>query len=165
MTNKVGRSLDSSSTLWIKDDRYVGFKKLSKGNIENEYEFRRTCRYFFEYNPTHALPQPQNRFGDDLREGDEERPHQTQSLRQHWKPALSLYHRHWLWRICVLVWNEERAKWVRMYLRQKAEDHRLAEIEKTFGLKRTASIPMTIADLRDRRNRDQWFRRTANKAI
>jgi hypothetical protein len=46
---KVGRP-----TNWAREENLVKKATLPNGNIENEYRFRRTCRYFFEYEP-HSL--------------------------------------------------------------------------------------------------------------
>ena len=54
MTNDVGQSIDDPQT-WARSDRYIASKTLQNGNIENEYKFRGTCRYFFEFNPESRL--------------------------------------------------------------------------------------------------------------
>ena len=50
MSSGVGKSMDVA--LWA-NSKYtpVNSKKLKNGNIENEYEFRGTCRYFFGFDP------------------------------------------------------------------------------------------------------------------
>ncbi len=50
MQVNVGRSIDDTRS-WKRPDRLLGRKVLENGNIENEYEYTRTCRYFFEYDP------------------------------------------------------------------------------------------------------------------
>ncbi len=50
MQVNVGRSIDNTRS-WVRPDRYLGNTVLENGNIENEYKYIRTCRYFFEYDP------------------------------------------------------------------------------------------------------------------
>ncbi len=49
---QVGENIDDVPPFQIphKED-LIGSKILSNGNIENEYKFRGTCRYFYEINP------------------------------------------------------------------------------------------------------------------
>jgi len=48
----VGESIDDPRSWgYPYPDRYLGSKSLPNGNIENEYQYIRTCRYFFEYDP------------------------------------------------------------------------------------------------------------------
>jgi len=54
MSHTVGKKIDSSST-WARSDRFIRKETLPNGNIENEYEFRRTCMYFFEYEPSSLI--------------------------------------------------------------------------------------------------------------
>lgn len=49
MQNNVGKALDDPTTNWIRPEVLVATKELANGNFENEYRFRGTCRYFFEY--------------------------------------------------------------------------------------------------------------------
>lgn len=50
MASSLGESLDSAiwSKLYIKP---TTVRNLSNGNIENEYKWRGTCKYFFEFDP------------------------------------------------------------------------------------------------------------------
>ena len=51
MQNNVGRRIDDPETNWVKPRAFVVRRDLPNGNFENEYSFRGTCRYFFEYDP------------------------------------------------------------------------------------------------------------------
>lgn len=50
MTHAVGQRIGVA--LWSKAYyKPITTKRLQDGNMENEYEFRGTCRYFFEFDP------------------------------------------------------------------------------------------------------------------
>ncbi len=51
MSSGVGESIDDSHN-WARKDRFVRAVELPGGNIENEYKFRASCRYFYEYEPS-----------------------------------------------------------------------------------------------------------------
>lgn len=51
MRSDVGRSLDDPHTWAGPHFKPISVRELPNGNVENEYEFRGTCRYFFEFNP------------------------------------------------------------------------------------------------------------------
>ena len=51
MRSDIGRSVDDPHTWAGPRFEPINLKELPSGNVENEYEFRGTCRYFFEYNP------------------------------------------------------------------------------------------------------------------
>lgn len=52
MGANVGRKINGSDrSHWAIPEYFVGSKSLPNGNIENEYKYIRTCRYFFEYDP------------------------------------------------------------------------------------------------------------------
>ena len=51
MTNNIGRSMDDARTQWVSPDALVDTKKLANGNLENQYRWQGTCRYFFEFDP------------------------------------------------------------------------------------------------------------------
>jgi hypothetical protein len=52
MNDKIGRSIDSPPELTgINPQQLLSSSILTNGNMENGYEFRGTCRYFFEINP------------------------------------------------------------------------------------------------------------------
>lgn len=50
MADSVGRSLDTAN--WSRSNtKPVASREMPNGNIENEYQFRGTCKYFFEFDP------------------------------------------------------------------------------------------------------------------
>jgi len=51
MRSDIGESVDAPNTWAGPHFRAIDVKVLPNGNIENEYEFRGSCRYFFEFNP------------------------------------------------------------------------------------------------------------------
>ena len=51
MQSNVGSSIDNSRTWAGPHFKPIKSKELKNGNTENEYEFRGTCHYFFEFNP------------------------------------------------------------------------------------------------------------------
>ena len=51
MSSDVGKGIYDTHT-WARPDRYIGMTNLPNGNVENEYIFNGTCRYFFEFNQT-----------------------------------------------------------------------------------------------------------------
>ncbi|HXG29987.1 MAG TPA: hypothetical protein VNJ47_14195 [Nevskiales bacterium] len=49
MDSKIGMSIDAPlARAGINPARLISTKTLPNGNFENGYEYRRTCRYFFE---------------------------------------------------------------------------------------------------------------------
>jgi hypothetical protein len=54
MDQAVGKRIDSPNT-WARPDRFIKKEALPSGNMESEYKFRGTCRYFFEYEPSSLL--------------------------------------------------------------------------------------------------------------
>lgn len=52
MDSNVGSSIDKPRESGVALAKYLlGSRILSNGNMENEYQDRGTCRYFFEFNP------------------------------------------------------------------------------------------------------------------
>jgi len=51
MQGDVGEKINGPNT-WAPEGRLIKKEVLPNGNFENEYHFRRTCRYFFEYEPS-----------------------------------------------------------------------------------------------------------------
>jgi len=52
MEFNVGSSIDKPREPGVALPKYLlGSRTLQNGNIENEYQDRGTCRYFFEFNP------------------------------------------------------------------------------------------------------------------
>lgn len=52
MSHNVGMRIDESrGDNWAIQKYLVNTVWHSNGNVENEYEFRGTCRYFFEFDP------------------------------------------------------------------------------------------------------------------
>lgn len=52
MASNVGSPIDKPREPGIALAKYfLGSRVLPNGNIENEYQDRGTCRYFFEFNP------------------------------------------------------------------------------------------------------------------
>ncbi len=60
---------------------------------------------------------------------------------------------------------ENVPRWVAIYLCQTVGGHRRVDIAKAFGLKRTGSIPTTIAKLKERMAMDGKLRNRVNSAI
>jgi len=48
MQYNLGRDIRNPSTNWVREENLVQSRKLPNGNIENEYRWRGSCRYFFE---------------------------------------------------------------------------------------------------------------------
>ncbi len=48
VSGHVGKSMSSSST-FLSNDYLLNSKGLSNKNIENEYQYHGTCRYYYEY--------------------------------------------------------------------------------------------------------------------
>lgn len=52
LSSEVGRAVDGPNrAVWAVDERLQRSSVLPNGNMENEYKYRGTCRYFFEYDP------------------------------------------------------------------------------------------------------------------
>ena len=51
MESTIGKNINAPDT-WARSDRFVNQITLVNGNIENEYLFNNTCRYFFEFEKT-----------------------------------------------------------------------------------------------------------------
>ncbi len=51
ISSGVGESIDGPRN-WARKDRFLRAIELPGGNIENEYMFRGSCRYFYEYEPS-----------------------------------------------------------------------------------------------------------------
>lgn len=51
MSHNVGKRIDDPRLNWVNQRVLIGSTTLPNGNIENEYRFRETCRYFFEVDP------------------------------------------------------------------------------------------------------------------
>lgn len=52
MQSNVGGSIDEPSEAGVASRKYLlSSKSLPNGNVENEYQFVRSCRYFFEFVP------------------------------------------------------------------------------------------------------------------
>lgn len=49
MQADIGKSTDSIT--WRQPNRLIGSKTMSNGNIEESYQFRRSCFYYYEIDP------------------------------------------------------------------------------------------------------------------
>ena len=56
-------------------------------------------------------------------------------------------------------------RWVAMYLCRETGGHRLIDIAKRFGLKRTGSIPTTLGKLKEMLRVDQKLKDKVDSAI
>jgi hypothetical protein len=52
MNANIGKRIDDPRTQWINASVLVASRELRNGNVENEYRWRDTCHYFFEYEKT-----------------------------------------------------------------------------------------------------------------
>jgi len=51
MENNIGKNINDPTANWVGDRYFVNSKQLSNGNIENQYFFWKTCKYYFEIDP------------------------------------------------------------------------------------------------------------------
>ncbi len=49
MQSAIGKSTDRIA--WRRPDRLIGQKTLPNGNVEESYEFRNSCLYYYEIDP------------------------------------------------------------------------------------------------------------------
>ena len=61
--------------------------------------------------------------------------------------------------------KENIPRWVAMYLCQEIGGHRLIDIASKFGLKRTGSIPVTLAKLKCLLEKDKELQKNLNSSI
>lgn len=51
MQHNINKNIDGESTNWVKSKYLIRTRTLSNGNKENQYQWRGSCIYFFEFNP------------------------------------------------------------------------------------------------------------------
>jgi hypothetical protein len=51
MGKNVGKNIDDPNLRWRRPDRFIEQRTLPNGNVEETYQLRGSCRYFFEIDP------------------------------------------------------------------------------------------------------------------
>ena len=49
MSHNINKRIDDPNTNWVRPEYLIGARMLANGNIENQYQWRGSCMYFFEF--------------------------------------------------------------------------------------------------------------------